>query len=65
MTNQKKQHVTGGWLVFAIIIGTGLGVALGGLVWWLTGAIVIGLFADLACSRRHAPDDKSDHEDVA
>ena len=66
MTNQKKKCRTGHWLIFSVIIGAALGVALGNLVWWLSGAIVLGLIADMVCSRCHAPDEKkSIHDDVA
>jgi hypothetical protein len=45
MSTQKTQRTNGSWLVFATVIGAALGAVRGNLVWWLAGAIVLGLVA--------------------
>ncbi len=66
MTNQQKHRCFGVWFVPSIVIGTALGVMFGNLVWWLAGAIVFGLFADMTRLRSQPPDEKKNgHDDVA
>jgi len=67
MKHENRQHNIGSWFgswfAFCIVIGTALGVVTGDLVWWLSGAIVLGFIAEVVRSRSRVSNEKKSVRD--